>query len=323
MVVVVVVTRSLWRKHHMEELPLASETILRTQRNPHDLVQTMTRAKLMGSQTSVAQELDDIRKWHIEHGYKGGLVLRELNKPLFWTSFSSNKDDSETTPEFDYEDPTALARRECYYLYYEVKGDGQVRQQIFCRGTTLQVDILTCLQFWWVYDDDLNARVHRGFRNHANHVLRDVLPLLAPPSDKRATIEVCGHSLGGAVAFLLATKLKLLGYNVVKLTTVAAPRFCNASSVHVLKTLIPKDTLRIEDDVDMVPFLPPFGHSLGDKLWLVDKGPARFVPYSVAWTDSFLVNFRIGKVLSSFYQHHRVGSYIRQLEKSIMEEDGS
>jgi hypothetical protein len=32
---------------------------------------------------SVKAELDDIRKWHANHGYKGGLVVRELTQPLF------------------------------------------------------------------------------------------------------------------------------------------------------------------------------------------------------------------------------------------------
>ena len=297
------------RQRFMEELPFASDALFhdpKRTRSIEELVYTMTRAGLMGNAKSVSQELDDIRKWHVEHGYKGGLVLRELNRPVF----GSTRDD---TPEFEFMDAMALARRECYYIYYEIRGDGEIRQQIFCRGTTLGVDILTCLQFWWVYDEDLGCRVHRGFRNHANHLLRDILPLLI--SDKRATIEISGHSLGGAAAFLLAIKLRLMGYNVVKLTTVAAPRFCNASGVPILSKLLPPDTLRIEDDRDIVPFLPPFGCHLGDLLWLVDRGPARYVPFSVPWTDSVFINFRFWEVLSSFSQHHRVGCHVGHLQK--------
>jgi hypothetical protein len=308
-----------WRQRHIEELPLASEALFNDSKRKtsvEELVCTMTRAKLMGTKKSVNHELQDIRKWHVEHGYKGGLVLRELQKPVFGST-------QEDTPEFEFMDAMALARRECYYIYYEIKGDGEIRQQIFCRGTTLGVDILTCLQFWWVYDEDLGCRVHRGFRNHANHLLRDILPLLL--SDKRATIEISGHSLGGAAAFLLAIKLRLLGYNVVKLTTVAAPRFCNASGVPILSRYLPPDTLRIEDDRDIVPFLPPFGRHLGDLVWLVDKGPARYVPFSpiYSWTDSAFVNFRMWEVLSSFSKHHRVMSHARRLEKSANEQSTS
>ena len=71
------------------------------------------------------------------------------------------------------EDPMRLARRECYYVYYEIQPSGRLVQQVFCRGTTLKVDILTCLQAWTVYDEELQCRVHRGFRDQADRVLAD------------------------------------------------------------------------------------------------------------------------------------------------------
>jgi hypothetical protein len=275
----------------------------------------------MGKAMSVAQELEAIRTWHIQRNYKGGLVLRELNRPVFSPHVPQDK----STTEFDVMDAMALARRESYYLYYEVMPYGHRKQQIFCRGTTLGVDILTCLETWWVYDEELHCRVHRGFSNHANRLLHDILPLLAPPSDHRATIEVSGHSLGGAVAMLLAMKLKLRGYNVIKVTTVAAPRFCTQEGVTKLTALLPPDTLRIEDDCDVVPLLPPFAHHVGDKLWLVHKGPARFVPQSLQsscwWVDSFFINFRFVEILCAFSQHHRVGSYISQIAAEIYKEE--
>ena len=312
-----------WREEHISQLP-SWQTLLEShkRRNIQDLTVNMTRAKLMGTRkTGVSQELNDIRQWHIQHGYKGGLVLRELNKPIFTGYYdiiddTDDNDEDQSYPDFEFLDAMALARRECYYLYYELMGNGEIRQEIFCRGTTLGVDILTCLQFWWQYDDDLDCHVHKGFANHANHLLQDVLPLLAPPTDKRATIEISGHSLGGAVAFLLAMKLKLRGYNVVKVTTVGAPRFCYASSVEHLSKLLPPDTLRIEDDLDIVPFLPPFARHLGDKLWIVDND-SRYVPFpQYPWTESVWINFRFYEILTSFTKHHRVGSYIAQLLKA-------
>lgn len=316
-----------WRNQHIQELPDWQELLKsphHKNRNIDELTTTMKRSKLMGTiKQGVSQELEDIRKWHVDHGYKGGLVLRELNTPIF---SHHHDDDDEDTPEFEFLDSMALARRECYYLYYEVKGNGQITQQIFCRGTTLGVDILTCLSFLYKYDPDLQCNIHRGFLNHANHLLRDVLPLLAPPSDKRATIEISGHSLGGAVAFLLAMKLRLKGYNVVKLTTIGAPRFCSPRNAARLSQLLPLDTLRIEDDLDVVPFLPPFASHLGDKLWMVHTGGrknnddkqqdawAKFVSYpQFPWTESVWTNFRLYEVLSSFSKHHRVLNYAAEL----------
>ena len=221
------------------------------------LATTVARAGLMGTSVpgakSVKHELEQIRKWHVDHGFNGGLVLRELTQPLFDVlDFDEDEveggDDVEPIPHHE------LLQRECYYLYYELTSRGETKQQIFCRGTTLRADVQTCINAKMKYDPDLGCRLHAGFLEHADRLLNDVLPLLAPPSNRRATVEVCGHSLGGAVAFILAMKLKKRGYTVKRATAVAAPRFVEEEAAEHLQTLLPKDSLRIEDDFDFVPF---------------------------------------------------------------------
>jgi hypothetical protein len=53
--------------------------------------------------------------------------------------------------------------------------------------------------------------------------------------------------------------LKQRGYNVTKVTTVGAPRVCplDDDSTSVLARMLPRDTLRIETDTDLVCKLPP------------------------------------------------------------------
>lgn len=153
-----------------------------------DLAINLKRMGLMGRAVegakSVKEELGVIRQWHQDRGFVGGLVLRDLEQPLF----------GEEHLEDIVGDPMRRARRECYYLYYERTPSAEIKQQIFCRGTTLAIDILTCLQAWYVYDEELDARLHIGFRNHADRLIQDVVPMLV--KDKRATIQVNGHSLG-------------------------------------------------------------------------------------------------------------------------------
>ena len=184
----------LWRQQLLEELEYVTSASDFSQRNVEELIVTIERTGLMGitGARSVKAELDGIRKWHLERGYKGGLVLRELAQPLFTDQDSGveEKNDDLTM------DPSPLERRECYYLYYEITGNGEIRQQIFCRGTTLAVDILTCLSFWVVHDEELGCELHSGFLSQADRILEDIQPLLAPANDKRTTIEVSGHSLG-------------------------------------------------------------------------------------------------------------------------------
>ena len=240
------------------------------------------------------------------------------------------------------EDPMRLARRECYYLYYEIQPTGRHVQQVFCRGTTLGVDLLTCLQAWTVYDEELQCRVHRGFRDQADRVVADLLPLLAPPQQNdRATVELAGHSLGGAVAAIVAGKLRQRGYRVVRLTTVGEPAYvATYRDAQQLRQLLPADHLRIENDRDFVPFLPPAAIHVGDKLWFpnfdsllssiigrVSKDadttassqpppPPRFVTDSPEhrWTESFWLNFCVPEILLANGKPHRIPSYLERLD---------
>jgi hypothetical protein len=310
-----------------------------------NLLQFLQRTALMGKQDRMMDDLQQIRQWHVTHGFKGGLVLRDLTKPVFQMATknstpqeeqdnnSNNKDNEDWTLQEIIDDPTRLARRECYYLYYEIKGDGQVIQQLFCRGTTLRVDVMTCLEAWMEVDVDLNdCRIHKGFANQADRILKDVLPLLLPPTHPTSSIEICGHSLGGAVAMILAAKLRQRGYNVTQVISIAEPRFCWSQEDAVKFTrLLPKTTLRIEHDHDFVPFLPPFGsHPIIPKLWLLqeanDKEESstgsiiRVVdPAKHPWVDSAWLNFRFKNIIQAGKSAHRMPSYINMVKQEIVE----
>lgn len=298
------------------------------------LIELITRAGLVGNTKSVKDELDALRKWHAERGYNGGLVVRDLSRPLFTLDLfdlDSGKQDSPSgQSSVASTDIGAMNQRECYYLYYEILSNGETRQQLFCRGTTLFSDVLTCLQTWFVYDEELGCRVHHGFNEHANRIVEDVIPLLVPPS-RHSTVELCGHSLGGAVAMLVAIKLRKRGYFISRVTSVAGPRFCRGLEERdVLEKWLPADTIRIEDDLDLVTYLPPFGVSVGDKLWLVTdycdgrkKEDVYMLPRewmedklgNSHWVESVWLNLRLFESLREPYATHRVSSYAKKLKQ--------
>ena len=104
-------------------------------------------------------------------------------------------------------------------------------------------------------------------------------------------------------------------------TSVTSPRFCNHEAAEALAPLLPSESLRIEDDLDAVPYLPPFESNLGDKLWLVsrrgDQKDAYFVSSDVCreskWADSALINWRMPETAACIYKVHRVPSYVRKI----------
>ncbi len=147
--------------------------------------------------------------------------------------------------------------------------------------------------------------------------------------------------LTGAVAFLVAMKLKKMGYNVEKVTAVAGARFCDPNDVPSANALLPKDSLRIEDDMDGVPFLPPWASGVGDKLWLVNKSSSSasteasaplYTPKYVSrealsgddsqdqqlsWVDDWWTNIRIPEIAKVINTTHRISSHREKLQKLI------
>mmetsp|Transcript_20128 Transcript_20128/g.30269 ORF Transcript_20128/g.30269 Transcript_20128/m.30269 type:complete len:386 (+) Transcript_20128:103-1260(+) len=302
-----------WRNQRIEELECFSSSSSQASfgnRDPKEVVETLQRAGLMGlNGPSLQKELEYIQKWHRDHGYQGRVIVRELTKPLFGkpgTTLWQELEDLVAHPTW------SLMRRECYYLYCERNTEGHLQQQLFCRGTTVAMDIFTCLSMWMVYDKELGCRVHWGFRNQAERILQDVQPRLHMDN---GTIEVAGHSLGGAVAYIIAAKLKQRGYtNVVRVTSLASPRFLWGQPREQ-----PDAYLRVESDADPVTLMPPFGSSFGPKLLLLeDSGKVAYIPNpSTTWVDSFFVNFRIWELFSCVNRTHRVPHYLSHIQRSL------
>ena len=249
--------------------------------------------------------------------------------------FDTNTNNSEEeniryTSTEDTINPKLANRRECYYLYYEIHSNGQTKQQIFCRGTTLISDVLTCLQTLFVYDEEIECNVHYGFNQHANRIVEDVIPLLVPPRSENlsgvATIEVCGHSLGGAVACLVAAKLKKKGYIITQVTSLAGPRLCKGKKDReTLQNLLPAQTIRIEDDLDVVSYLPPTRLAVGDRLWFTKDNNTYMIRRDFGdendWIDSVWLNLRLFETLLNQSQKHRVKSYIKSLQQLVVDMD--
>lgn len=146
--------------------------------------------------------------------------------------------------------------RECLHLgsfgmFLELQKDGT--QWVSIRGTQNWSNMVDDLKYELEFTPELNIRAHQGFVG----LYRMAWDQLKERLDKKKPIRISGHSLGGAVASLLALKLKKDGYHVVEVVTFGAPKFTDFEGcVEFLRLHIP--LLRITNKGDPIPAAPPW-----------------------------------------------------------------
>lgn len=96
------------------------------------------------------------------------------------------------------------------------------------------------------------GRVHRGFKAAARSVYSDIVRALPPG----CRVILSGHSLGGAVATLVADWLKGCGYEIQAVYTFGSPRVANGPWQRCYNRLLSDRTFRIVNAGDPVPHVP-------------------------------------------------------------------
>ncbi len=138
---------------------------------------------------------------------------------------------------------------------------------IACRGTepTALNDVKADLNTFRMLHPQ-GGKVHQGFYGEYEKVMPDIKKALAKHNKKETKkVWVCGHSLGGAMAVLVAMDLKPSG----GLYTFGQPRVGN---VAFLK-LIDFPYFRYVNNNDVVPSVPP---AIGG-LWYKHDGKLRYI----------------------------------------------
>lgn len=126
------------------------------------------------------------------------------------------------------------------------------RQTLVLGGTNTQLQWAFDSARDLVYDEDLQARVHEGWRALALLVYSDVLPELEDDYD----LTVSGFSLGAALSCIVSQYLLVAGYNVDEVVTFGQPRLTDAAGAAVFADL---PLLRFANDGDPFPLVRQSG----------------------------------------------------------------
>jgi len=137
-------------------------------------------------------------------------------------------------------------------IAYFLITDSQSKQQtIAVRGTSNIENAMVDIALKLVHDEHSNLYLHRGFAHSAQQVYTAIRPLL----NKDYEINTTGHSLGGAVAVILAIYLDRDGFQSGKTITFGQPKVTNLKGATSISHL---DILRIVTARDLVPLVPLF-----------------------------------------------------------------
>ncbi len=159
---------------------------------------------------------------------------------------------------------------------YVGKGPGG-KTVISFRGTegTCVADIVTDVRFKKV--SYKVGKVHEGFKLALDEVYSYLVAHLEGITTKDSKIVINGHSLGGALALLCATRLKLEeGYKDVTLYTFGQPKAGDKEFIEKVEELFKDEYFRVVNDEDVVPKLPTywkmkFDHN--DTVYFIDDDP--------------------------------------------------
>ncbi len=110
-----------------------------------------------------------------------------------------------------------------------------------------------------------DGKIHRGFHDALDEIWRDLAPCLDTLSERSCPIWLTGHSLGGALAALTATRHE----NTQGTYTFGAPRLGNGAFC----ARFTKPVHRFVNNNDLVPHLPPFPYAdIGDLHYIDSRG---------------------------------------------------
>lgn len=171
-------------------------------------------------------------------------------------------------------------------------------------------DIKADLRAWLMKDDSCAGRVHTGF-HHEVHKILDKIEITIEHMRHRKKLFITGHSLGGAMATVAASKLK----NVDFLCTFGSPRVGTKSFVRN----IPAKHVRYVNNNDVVPTVPPsflFYRHHGEERYINYHGNIRKMTFWQRVKDQWrgrISSFKKKIPFDGIYDHD-VKYYIRYTE---------
>jgi pimeloyl-ACP methyl ester carboxylesterase len=140
---------------------------------------------------------------------------------------------------------------ESQVAFFLASNESTKTQVISIRGTANLENTLVNISLKLTKNADIGVSLHKGFASSAKQIYAELKPLLMP----EYSINVTGHSLGGAVALILAMYLDTDQFNVNQVVTFGQPKVTNVFGADKFKQM---NIIRVVAPDDLVPLVPLF-----------------------------------------------------------------
>lgn len=134
--------------------------------------------------------------------------------------------------------------------YLVAANDVDKHHVIAVRGTANVENAIVDISLKLLMNRHAHIPLHQGFAHAAESIYKEVLPTL----NKDYTISTTGHSLGGAVALILAMYLDSDKITLGPVITFGQPKVTNVSGAVAFQHL---NVIRVVTTRDLVPLIPP------------------------------------------------------------------
>ena len=191
-------------------------------------------------------------------------------------------------------------------------------QVIVVRGTSNEENAFVDIALQLLPDKKTGVKIHQGFSQAANNFYQQVLPLLR----KDYRVITVGHSLGGAVANILAMYLDEDKFTIAKSVTFGQPKITNVAGarkyahLNVIRVVTPKDV------VPLVPPLDPMDLLKLDVYWHMGQEIVLLDTNEYALLEGTKSMMRAGRFVNvmldeSNLQHHLMSEYLRRIADKV------
>jgi len=168
---------------------------------------------------------------------------------------------------------------------------------VMIRGTNNLKDVLQYMEFKYKFDKEIGANIHSGFCKTADEIVQKLQE--ETNINKHDSLSFTGHSAGGSISRIVASKLYSKGFSIGKVVTFGEPKMTDERGAKTFASFAFRGTRYVNQN-DIVTCFPP-NHSV------------HVEPHVSLCTKSKIPN--MNDIVKYYVDEHDLDTYINAIQE--------